>query len=104
MFKTKEIRRNVIIMVISCAVCFIGFLVTKIVIRGNMSAPSGGELCVLLIPLIIYVSIKNWKVFMETCFPKDTMFDEYFDEYFTGKDMMEDKSSKVIDINEFITR
>lgn len=104
MFKTKKSRRNFIIAITSIAISIIVFFILKVVIRGDISATPGGEMFVLVIPLIIYVFIKNWKLFMETCFPKDTMFEDYFDEYFTGKDMIEDKSSNIIDITEFITR
>ena len=104
MFKTKKSRNEFIITLISAVVSIIIFYVARIAIRGNMSGVAGGELLILLIPIIVYFAIKNWKLFKETCFPEDTTFDDYFDEYFTGKDMVEDKSSKVIDINDFITR
>lgn len=100
----KKLSKEAIITIIIAAICFIVFCILKVVIRGDMSVASGGELFILLIPLIVYLFIKNWKLFMETCFPKDTTFDDYFEEYFTGKDMIEDKSSNIIDINEFITR
>ena len=109
MFKTKKSRRNFIIAITSIAISIIVFFILKVVIRGDISATPGGEMFVLVIPLIVYVFIKNWKLFMETCFPKDTTFkdttfDDYFDEYFTGKDMIEDKPSNVIGIDDFITR
>lgn len=104
MFKTKESRRRAIITIISIAVSIIAFFILKIIIRGDISATSGGELFVLLIPLVVYFFSKNWELFIEICFPKDTMFDDYFDEYFTGKDMIETESPKIIDINDFITR
>ena len=104
MFKTKKSRKEFIITLISAVVSIIIFYV-----RGNMSEVAGGELLILLIPVVVYFAIKNWKLFMETCFPKDTAFkdttfDDYFDEYFTGKDMIEDKPSNVIGIDDFITR
>lgn len=109
MFKTKKSRKEFIITLISAVVSIIIFYVARITVRGNMSEVAGGELLILLIPVVVYFAIKNWKLFMETCFPKDTAFkdttfDDYFDEYFTGKDMIEDKPSNVIDIDDFITR
>ena len=104
MFKTKKSRKEFIITLISAVVSIIIFYVARITVRGNMSEVAGGELLILLIPVVVYFAIKNWKLFMETCFPKDTTFDDYFDEYFTGKDMIEDKPSNVIDIDDFITR
>ena len=109
MFKTKKSRKEFIITLISAVVSVIIFYVARITVRGNMSEVAGGELLILLIPVVVYFAIKNWKLFMETCFPKetafkDTTFDDYFDEYFTGKDMIEDKPSNVIDIDDFITR
>lgn len=109
MFKTKKSRKEFIITLISAVVSIIIFYVTRITVRGNMSEVAGGELLILLIPVVVYFAIKNWKLFMETCFPKDTAFkdttfDDYFDEYFTGKDMIEDKPSNVIGIDDFITR
>lgn len=109
MFKTKKSRKEFIITLISAVVSIIIFYVMRITVRGNMSEVAGGELLILLIPVVVYFAIKNWKLFMETCFPKDTAFkdttfDDYFDEYFTGKDMIEDKPSNVIDIDDFITR
>lgn len=109
MFKTKKSRKEFIITLISAVVSIIIFYVTRITVRGNMSEVAGGELLILLIPVVVYFAIKNWKLFMETCFPKDTLpkdttFDDYFDEYFTGKDMIEDKPSNVIGIDDFITR
>lgn len=104
MFKSKKFYKNLIITIVSVTVCFITFLILKMAVRGNMSVASGGELFILLIPLILYVFIKNWKLFMETCFPKDTMFDDYFTEYFTGKDMFEtDKSLGAEDIDYYIS-
>lgn len=108
MFKTKKSRKEFIITLISAVVSIIIFYVARITVRGNMSEVAGGELLILLIPVVVYFAIKNWKLFMETCFPKetafkDTTFDDYFDEYFTGKDMIEDKPSNVIDIDDFIT-
>lgn len=108
MFKTKKSRKEFIITLISAVVSIIIFYVARITVRGNMSGVVGGELLILLIPVVVYFAIKNWKLFMETCFPKetafkDTTFDDYFDEYFTGKDMIEDKPSNVIDIDDFIT-
>lgn len=109
MFKTKKSRKEFIITLISAVVSIIIFYVARITVRGNMSEVAGGELLILLIPVVVYFAIKNWKLFVETCFPKetafkDTTFDDYFDEYFTGKDMIEDKPSNVIDIDDFITR
>lgn len=109
MFKTKKSRKEFIITLISAVVSVIIFYIARIAVRGNMSGAAGGELLILLIPIIVYFAIKNWKLFMETCFPKDTTFkdttfDDYFDEYFTGKDMIEDKPSNVIGIDDFITR
>lgn len=109
MFKTKKSRKEFIITLISAVVSIIIFYVARITVRGNMSEVAGGELLILLIPVVVYFAIKNWKLFMETCFPKetafkDTTFDDYFDEYFTGKDMIEDKPSNVIGIDDFITR
>lgn len=109
MFKTKKSRKEFIITLISAVVSVIIFYVARITVRGNMSEVAGGELLILLIPVVVYFAIKNWKLFMETCFPKetafkDTTFDDYFDEYFTGKDMIEGESSNVIDIDDFITR
>jgi hypothetical protein len=109
MFKTKKSRKEFIITLISAVVSIIIFYVARITVRGNMSEVAGGELLILLIPVVVYFAIKNWKLFMETCFPKDTAFkdttfDDYFDEYFTGKDMIEDKPSNVIGIDDFITR
>jgi len=109
MFKTKKSRKEFIITLISAVVSIIIFYVARITVRGNMSEVAGGELLILLIPVVVYFAIKNWKLFMETCFLKetafkDTTFDDYFDEYFTGKDMIEDKPSNVIDIDDFITR
>lgn len=94
MFKTKKSRKEFIITLISAVVSVIIFYVVRITVRGNMSEVAGGELLILLIPVVVYFAIKNWKLFMETCFPKDTAFkdttfDDYFDEYFTGKDMIE---------------
>lgn len=108
MFKTKKSRKEFIITLISAVVSIIIFYVARITVRGNMSEVAGGELLILLIPVVVYFAIKNWKLFMETCFPKDTAFkdttfDDYFDEYFTGKDMIEDKPSNVIGIDDFIT-
>lgn len=109
MFKTKKSRKEFIITLISAVVSIIIFYVARITVRGNMSEVAGGELLILLIPVVVYFAIKNWKLFVETCFPKDTTpkdttFDDYFDEYFTGKDMIEDKPSNVIGIDDFITR
>ena len=97
MTNTKKVRRNIIIAISSIIGCFILFFIMKLVIRGGLSIPAGGELCVLIIPLIVYLFIKNWKLFKETFFPKDTTFDDYFNEYFTGKDMVEQHESSEID-------
>lgn len=109
MFKTKKSRKEFIITLISAVVSIIIFYVARITVRGNMSGVVGGELLIILIPVVVYFAIKNWKLFMETCFPKDTAFkdttfDDYFDEYFTGKDMIEGEPSNVIGIDDFITR
>ena len=102
MFKTKKSRRNAIITIITIAACLITFCITKIAVRGDMSASSGGEVFIFFIPLIVYLFIKNWKLFKETFFPKDTMFEDYFNEYFTGKDMM--KQEKDSEVDYYITR
>ena len=105
MFKTKKSRRNAIVTIISIAACIILFFITKICVRGSLATPSGGELFFFLIPLIVCLFINNWKLFMKTFFPKDTWFEDYFNEYFTGKDMMEaDKSLGAADIDYYITR
>ena len=67
MFKTKKSRRNAIITIIAIAACLITFCITKIAVRGDMSASSGGEVFIFFIPLIVYLFIKNWKLFKETC-------------------------------------
>ena len=102
MFKTNKTHKKVIFAIILIAVCFIVFFIVKLTVRGSLSVAPGGEILILLIPLIVYLFINNWKLFKKTCFPKDTMFDDYFNEYFTGKDMIEDKSSKIIDIKDFM--
>ena len=107
MFKTNKTNKGFIITIISIAVCFIVFLILKITIRGDMNTASGGELLIPMIPLIVYLFLKNWELFSKTCFWKDTSFDDYFDEYFSGKDMIEDTSSIIsdfIDLDDFITK
>lgn len=101
MFKTKLFRTIITLGLIT--VCSIAPFILKASIRGNLSAPFGGELFIVFIPLIVYFAIKNWKFFMDTCFPKDTTFDDYFNEYFTGKDMIEDTPSNSTDHEDFIT-
>lgn len=108
MFKTKKSRKEFIITLISAVVSIIIFYVARITVRGNMSEVAGGELLILLIPVVVYFAIKNWKLFMETCFPKetafkDTTFDDYFDEYFTGKDMIEDTPRNTVHTQDFIS-
>lgn len=107
MFKTKKSRKEFIITLISAVISVIIFYVTRITVRGNMSEVAGGELLILLIPVVVYFAIKNWKLFIETCFPKDTTFkdttfDDYFDEYFTGKDMIEDTPRNTTHTQDFI--
>lgn len=103
MFKTNKTRKKVILSIILIAVFFIVFLVAKIFVRGNLTAASGGEILIPLLPLIIYLFISNWKLFKKTCFPKDTTFDDYFNEYFHSEDMIEDDTSKIINIEEFLS-
>lgn len=106
MFKTKEARKRFIITFISSLGCIIAFFIVRVAVRGDVSTPSGGELCILLIPIIIYFSSKNWKLFKETWylkFKKDTTFDDYFDEYFSGKDMIEDTPRNTTHTQDFVS-
>lgn len=107
MFKTNKTNKGFIVTIISIAVCFIVFLILKLTVRGGMNTASGGELLIPMIPLIVYLFLKNWELFKKVCVRKDTSFDDYFDEYFSGKDMIEDTSSGIsdfIDLDDFISR